>query len=286
MSHPITLHRPIIRYINRVYSKSINDIILNMSTDKTTIESYDKYTTKSAKKMQGGKNTKHTFLEKPAMYKMIPNIKGKSVLCIGCGTGEECQHIKSLGAKRVVGIDISKERVKFLKEKNPNMEFYAMDMEKLNFPSNSFDFIYSSLALHYSKDWTKILGKVSKMLKKNGAFLFSTHHPVKWGAEINKAVDKSAFLMGYKKDESGKGKVYGDYLTTRKVSDILSEDLKVTYYHRPISAMISDIIKSGFVISNFVEPKPLKSVIKQKPEFYEIYSKIPMYLIFEIKKSK
>lgn len=45
-----------------------------MSTDKTTIESYDKYTTKSAEKMRSGKNTKHTFLEKPAMYKMIPNL--------------------------------------------------------------------------------------------------------------------------------------------------------------------------------------------------------------------
>lgn len=255
-----------------------------MPTDKTTIESYNKYTLKCAEKMRSGKNIKHTYLEKPAMYKKIPNIKGKTVLCIGCGTGEECQHIKSLGAKRVVGIDISNERINFLKKTIPNLEFHTMDMEKLNFPDNSFDFIYSSLALHYSKDWTKILTKVSRILKKNGTFLFSTHHPVKWGAEINKAVDKKSFLMGYQNNGPKEGKIFGDYLTTRKVSDVLSDDFKVTYYHRPISEMISDILKSGFIVSDFIEPKPLKSVLKVKPEFYKIYSKIPMYVIFEIRK--
>ena len=256
-----------------------------MSTNKTTIESYNKYTVECAEKMRGGKNTKHTYLEKPAMYRKIPNLKGKEVLCIGCGTGEECEHIKSLGAKRIVGIDISKERINFLKKILPSLEFHTMDMEKLNFSDNSFDFIYSSLALHYSKDWPKIFSKVSKILKKNGTFLFSTHHPVKWGAEINKAVYKKSFLMGYQNNKYKEGKVFGDYLTTRKIDDILSENFKVTYYHRPISAMISDIIKSGFIINDFIEPKPLKSVLKVKPEFYKIYSKIPMYVIFEIRKS-
>src|SRR3989344_1668750 len=207
-----------------------------MATDKTTIESYNKYTIKSAEKMRSGKNIKHTFLEKPAMYKKLPDLKGKTVLCIGCGTGEECEHIKSLGAKRVVGIDISKERINFL--------------------------------------------------KKDGMFLFSTHHPIKWGAEINKLKDKNTFLLGYKKYKSGESKVFGDYLTTRKINDVLSsEGFKVSYYHRPISELISDIIKSGFIISDFIEPKPLKSVLKVRPEFYKIYSKIPLYMIFELKKN-
>ena len=195
-----------------------------------------------------------------------------------------CTH-KSLGAKRVIGIDISKERINFVKKSYPDLEFYTMDMEKLDFAYNSFDFVYSSLALHYAKDWSKILKKVYKILKKDGIFLFSTHHPIKWGAEINKLKDKNSFLLGYKKYKSGESKVFGDYLTTRKINDTLSsEGFKVSYYHRPISEIISDIITSGFIISDFIEPKPLKSVIKEKPDFYKIYSKIPLYMIFELKK--
>ena len=66
--------------------------------------------------MRSGKNIAHKFLEKPAMYKKLPDLKDKSILCIGCGTGEECEHLKSLGAKRVVGIDISKGLIDFAKK--------------------------------------------------------------------------------------------------------------------------------------------------------------------------
>src|SRR3989338_3961687 len=168
-----------------------------MATDKKTIKFYGNYALKWAEKMRSGKNVAHKFLEKPAMYKNLPNLKGKSVLCIGCGTGEECKHLESLGAKRVVGIDISKGLIDFAKKSYPDFEFHVMDMEKLNFPDNSFDFVYSSLTMHYIKDWTKTLNDIHKILKKDGTFLFSTHHPVKWGASVNRSKEKNSFLMGY-----------------------------------------------------------------------------------------
>lgn len=154
------------------------------------------------------------------MYKKLPNLKDKSVLCIGCGTGEECEHLKSLGAKRVVGIDTSKGLIDFAKKSYPDLEFHVMDMEKLNFTDDSFDFVYSSLTMHRVKDWTKTLRGVYKILKKGGTFVFSTHHPVKWGAEVNRSKEKDLFLIGYEKYESGEGKVFGDYLNTRKIDDI------------------------------------------------------------------
>jgi len=140
-----------------------------MPTDKKTIKSYNEYALKWLEKMRSGKNIAHKFLEKPAMYKKLPNPKNKSVLCIGCGTGEECEHLKSLGAKKVVGIDISKEMIDFAKKSYPDLEFLVMDMEKLNFSENSFDFVYSSLTMHYVnyvKSWTKTLRGVYKVLKK------------------------------------------------------------------------------------------------------------------------
>jgi len=255
-----------------------------MATDKRTIKSYDEYALKWAERMRSGKNVAHKFLEKPAMYKKLSDLKDKSVLCIGCGTGEECEHLKSLGAKRIVGVDISKGLIDFAKKSYPDLEFQVMDMEKLNFADDSFDFVYSSLTMHYVKDWTETLRGVYKILKEGGTFVFSTHHPVKWGAGVNRSNEKDSFLMGYEKYESGESKIFGDYLNTRKIDDIWFNEFKVSYYHRPLSEIISDIIKSGFVISDFVEPKPLKSIIKEKPNFYDIHSKIPLFMIFELKK--
>lgn len=255
-----------------------------MPTDKKTIKSYDNYASQWAQKLRNGNNPAHKFLEKPAMYKKLPNLKRKAVLCLGCGTGEECEHLKSLGTKRVVGVDISRGLINFAKKSYPDLEFYVMDMEKLNFAANSFDFVYSSLTMHYVRNWTKTLLGVYKVLKKGGTFLFSTHHPVKWGAEIKRSKKKNTFLMGYEKYRTGKCKVLGDYLNTRKIHDIWFNEFKVSYYHRPLSEIISDIIKSGFVISDFIEPKPQKAALKEKPNFYSYHTKIPLFMIFELTK--
>ena len=255
-----------------------------MATDKKTIKSYDDYALKWAERMRGGKNIAHKFLEKPAMYKKLPDLKGKSVLCIGCGTGEECEHLKSLGAEKVVGVDISKGLIELAKKSYPNLEFFVMDMEKLDFPKNSFDVIYSSLTMHYVENWTKTLKSIHNVLKDNGTFLFSTHHPVKWGAKTNRSEEKDSFLMGYEKYKNGKCEVFGDYLNTRKIDDIWFNEFNVTYYHRSLSEIIGDILKSGFMITDFIEPKPLEEVSRENGNFYKIHAKIPLFMIFELKK--
>ncbi|OWK27122.1 MAG: hypothetical protein US76_00675 [Parcubacteria group bacterium GW2011_GWA2_38_13b] len=135
--------------------------------------------------------------------------------------------------------------------------------------------------------------RIRNALKNNGTFLFSTHHPVSWGAETNRSKEKYSSLLGYEKYKDGKCEVFGSYLNTKKINDIMFNefnaidfpDIKVTYYHRPLSNIIGDILKSGFMITDFIEPKPLKSVIKNScPGFYKGYSKIPIFMIFELKK--
>lgn len=254
-----------------------------MATDKKTVKSYDNYAVEWAKLMRSGENIAHTYLEKPAMYKKLPNLKGKSVLCIGSGTGEECEYLKSLGAKRVVGIDISKGLVKVARDSYPNLEFYVMDMEKLKFPSNTFDFVYSSLVMHYVKDWTKSLKNINAVLEKGGSYLLSTHHPLKWGAEIRRNKNDMSALMGYTK-KANSVTIAGDYFNTRKINDIWFDNFRVSYYHKPLQEIVSEVLNSGFLISDFIEPKPLLSVKKKRRSFWDIHSKIPLFLILELKK--
>jgi len=256
-----------------------------MPSDKKVIWSYNKYADKWAKKMRSGGNNAHKYLEKPAMYAKLPDLRNKSVLCVGCGTGEECGYIKSLGVKKIIGIDISKEIIRNAKERYPEIKFHVMDMEKINFKRSSFDFVYSSLVLHYLKDWTKVLKNIHKVLKKNGTFLFSTHHPMRWGAEKKRFKDKKSILMGYTKYSDGKRyQVYGDYFKTRKIKDLWFDKFEISYYHRPLSSTVRDILKSGFEIIDFIEPKAINSVKNKDKMFWDIRRKIPLFMIFELRK--
>ena len=38
----------------------------------------------------------HSYYEKPAMYNALPNLKGKKVLSLGCGSGEDSHYLKNM----------------------------------------------------------------------------------------------------------------------------------------------------------------------------------------------
>ncbi|PIS04898.1 MAG: hypothetical protein COT81_03960 [Candidatus Buchananbacteria bacterium CG10_big_fil_rev_8_21_14_0_10_42_9] len=256
-----------------------------MSLNRKTKKSYNAYAEKWAEKMRSGQNIAHTYLEKPAMYDTLPNVRGKSVLCIGCGTGEECYYLKSQGAKYVIGIDISNKLIDVARQSYPGIEFEVMDMEKLVFPQKKFDVVYSSLALHYVKNWTRVLENIHRVLKVGGVFLFSTHHPAKWGAEIVRGKKKNTFMLGYEKSkDSDDCKIHGDYLTERKINDTWFDEFPVSYYHKPISTIVKSVLEAGFEILDFLEPKAVTGAKKVKNNFWHIHQKIPLFMILKLKR--
>lgn len=255
-----------------------------MSTDKETVDSYSNYAKQWAARMRSGENTAHEYLEKPAMYKRLPDLTGKSVLAVGCGTGEECEHLKSLGASKVVGIDVSEGLIEYAKKSYSDIEFHVMDMENIEL-DQTFDFVYSSLVMHYVESWEKTLSSISAVMKDGATLLFSTHHPATWGAERTRAADERTSLLGYKKlKKNQECEIVGDYLNTRKINDVWFGNFDVSYYHRSLEAIIADILKSGFEIIDFAEPKAVPAAKDKDKVFYEIHDKIPLFMIFALRK--
>jgi ubiquinone/menaquinone biosynthesis C-methylase UbiE len=257
-----------------------------MPTDIKTVNSYNKYALQWAERIRSKRNLAHEYLEKPAMKKLLPDIKGKRVLCIGCGTGEECQYILKKGAKSVMGIDISKKVIDIARKSFKKIEFKLMDMEKLDFSQSSFDVVYSSLALHYLKDWRAIFSEINRVLVPNGYFLFSTHHPVYWSSKKIKKNGFKKVQLGFQtSDNLNSVKFMGDYFSIRKIKDIWFNELEVSYYNKPFSEIINEIVASRFSIRCCLEPKAVDSAKKVDNKFYKIHNRIPIFIIFLLQKS-
>jgi len=259
-----------------------------MSTDQKTIDAYDKHARSWADSKQDIKDSIsifHVFLEKPALYGKLPNLKGKSVLCVGCGSGEEVEHLKSHGAEKVVGIDISSGLIEIAKKNYPNLEFHTMDAEKLDFPKESFDVVFSSLTMHYLESWTKALEGMYEVLKPNGECIFSITHPFFSATKKHEDEKVKSRTFGYREHkESHTCEVTGDYLNPKKVEVCIGKDLVVTNYHRPLSIIMKEIVSSGFEVVDIVEPKALDESKKDNPIFWEVHQKIPEFMIFELMK--
>jgi SAM-dependent methyltransferase len=272
------------------------------------MSSYNSYSQGWIQKKSSSQHYAHQYLEKPAMYAKLSDLKGKKVLCLGCGSGEECLELLERGASFVLGIDLSSELVDYAKMvyadqiESGDMDFACGDIADLdNVLKNyfkqdlgdlgddfvyQFDFVFSSLTIHYIENWQKLFESIKTILVPYGKALFSTHHPIKWGAKTVRGKDSNSFILGYKKDKLNPNiyDVYGDYLTPRAIDDQLFGKLPITYYHKPISQIWKEILGSGLELSDIIEPLPVSETKVSKPDFYHTYSKIPLFLIFELSK--
>ena len=48
-------------------------------------------------------------IETPILFAMLPDLRGKKVLDIGCGMGQHAKQYAEMGAESVLGIDISEK---------------------------------------------------------------------------------------------------------------------------------------------------------------------------------
>ena len=96
------------------------------------------------------------------LQKILPNFHGKKVLDLGCGYGWHCKYAVENGAQYVLGTDISHKMLETAKERNnsPKIEYQCIAMEDLDFPSETFDIVLSSLAFHYVKDFEPLIANI------------------------------------------------------------------------------------------------------------------------------
>jgi SAM-dependent methyltransferase len=89
--------------------------------------------------------------EWPALRALLPELRGLSVLDLGCGFGWFCRWARERGAASVLGVDISDRMLARAKAETHDaaISYAKADLEHLDLPSRSFDLAYSSLALHY-----------------------------------------------------------------------------------------------------------------------------------------
>lgn len=218
------------------------------------------------------------LLEQPAMAKLLPDLRGKSVLDLGCGYGHNCIDFVNRGAERVVGIDISEKMLSVAKAESSHekIEYRNMSMTDISQLNEKFDFIYSSLAFHYVEDFEAFAKDMYSVLNSGGQLLFSQEHPI-----ITATVDGNGH---FNKDENGNriSYTFSNYNEPgeRKIHWYVDGVVK---YHRTFGGIITALAKAGFIIEEVCEPVPEAWAVEKLPTIVKEYIK-PNFLIVEARK--
>jgi SAM-dependent methyltransferase len=249
------------------------------------VNNYDDVAVKRAIEFATGGNTNHEFIEKPTMYSLIPEVTGKKVLCLGCGTGEESAELVRRGAD-VLGIDLSKVSIEYAREHVPGARFEVLNMDTgLASLANDgpFSLIYSSLAIHYSNDLEKLFQTCKELLEPGGYFVFSTGHPVKWASQTHRDphdTAKKSHRMGYIRSGNDV-EVWGNYLQTIQQTHTYPDGLVQQFWTRPPSAIFALLKQAGFTVTDFLEPAPIAEAENVDPALWGVYTKLPCFMMFK-----
>ena len=204
---------------------------------------------------------------------LMPALRNKTVLDLGCGFGWHCRYAREQKAASVTGVDISEKMLDKAREKteDPLISYIQMPIEDVNFSKEQFDVVISSLAFHYIKSFEAICKKVYACLKPGGTFVFSVEHPIFTSREEQDwSVDDQGNRLHWPVDN----------YQLEGVRDTTFLTGNVVKYHRTISTYINDLVGVGFNIKAVEEPMPPDDML---PEMKD-ENRRPMFLMIKAEK--
>ena len=232
--------------------------------------------------MRGNEINANNLIEVPIMKEMLPDLKDKSILDLGCGAGDMDTYFIKNGAKNVLATDISENMIKTAKQVNGNIniEYKVLKMEDLHTINNNFDIVYSSLAFHYIDDFDKLLKDIYNLLSTNGTLIFSQESP------INMATAKESENAQNKIEIDGKKYHLLHGYCREGERNVWWNDTFVTKYHRTYATLVNLLIKNNFEIIEIKDSYASPEAIKLCPKYALQIDKPYFTFVKAVKKSK
>ncbi|REC49656.1 class I SAM-dependent methyltransferase [Chryseobacterium pennipullorum] len=207
---------------------------------------------------------------------MIPDLKDKTILDLGCGFGWHCRYAVENGAESVTGIDLSEKMLNKAQEinKHEKIRYERKAVEDVSYSDETFDIVLSSLTLHYVESFGTVTKNIYQWLKNGGHFIFSVEHPV-FTAEGGQdwVYDKDGQKTCWPVDQY--------FIEGERNTTFLGEN--VIKYHRTLTSYLNTLLQHGFKIKQIIEPEPGSDLLKEIPEMKEELRR-PMMLLISAEK--
>ncbi len=206
------------------------------------------------------------WLERPALRSLVPApLHGATVLDAGCGSGAQCEWLRSEGAE-VVGIDLSPAMVAEARARCGDAgTFLAADLaEPLALLPETIDGITCSLVLHYLADWQVALRSFATVLRPGGWLVASLDHP---------------FAPPLPGQQEG-------YFDTELVADTwMKGGVEVTqrFWRRPLAAVVDAFADAGFAVERVVEAQPSAEALARFPEDLHRVVGVPWFIVYRLR---
>ncbi len=207
---------------------------------------------------------------------LFPDVTGRRVLDLGCGTGQLARHLAAQGAAEVIGVDVSERMLGLARTQwaHPRVRYERAAIEAIGFAPARFDLVVSVLALHYVDDYRRLISRIAGWLTPGGVLVYSTEHPI-FTARLP--------YDGWVREEGGRTRwALNDY-TDEGARDETWFVAGVRKAHRTIATLMNGLTESGLTIERVVEPVPREEWLASHPSMRDERRR-PMFLLVRASK--
>jgi ubiquinone/menaquinone biosynthesis C-methylase UbiE len=212
-------------------------------------------------------------LNTPAFLAMLPDVRGRVGLDVGCGEGHNTRLLAARGAD-MTAIDVSRVFLRHAvaaERLQPHAIHYVhASAGHVPCADGTFDFVTAFMSLMDMPGLERVLAEIHRVLRPGGFLQASIEHP--------------CFATPYRRNlRDANRRTYalevGDYF--RRLDGTLAEwtfsaapaevrdsvlPFRIPRFNRPLGQWINLLIDSGFVIERLEEPRPDDEAVRAYPK--------------------
>jgi 2-polyprenyl-3-methyl-5-hydroxy-6-metoxy-1,4-benzoquinol methylase len=221
---------------------------------------------------RAGADVYRDYLNTPAFFEMLPDIKGLEGIDIGCGEGHNTRLLAKQGA-RVTGIDIAElfiDKAREWEEAEPlQIRYQVASAVALPFDNQRFDFATAFMCFMDIPETEQVLREAYRVLKPGGFLQFSISHPCYTTPHRKNLRDANG--TNYAVEIGGYFAADGfidEWIFTEAPPELLEglSAFRIPHFNRTISEWVNTLTAAGFVIEQMAEPTPSAAQIKEMPK--------------------
>jgi SAM-dependent methyltransferase len=189
-----------------------------------------------------------------ATLRLCGDVKGKRLLDLGCGAGENAIVFSKQGA-HVIAIDKSLAQLSLARKQadaaDVRVEWHDSDAADLAFlRADSIDIAFASGLLGEIEDADRLFRQVHRVLRPGAPFVFSFDHPMSLAVGREGAGPGTLPL--------GAIEVRRSYFDAGPV-EIIHEDERIRVFPRTIADVFASLHRAGYRVDMLVEAAPVHS---------------------------
>ena len=225
---------------------------------------------------RAGYDTYRDYLNTPAFFDLLPDVRDLSGLDIGCGEGNNTRALAEHGA-RMTAIDVSEVFVRATDESEGDkplvINYSVASAVELPFSDAHFDFATGFMSFMDIPETERVIAEAYRVIKPGGFLQFSILHPcydtkhrvnlrdeegISYAIEVGDYFDKLD------------GEV-AEWIFSAWPGDVEAGILpfKTPRFTRTISQWLNLLIDAGFTLERLEEPHPSDEVVKECPNIQD-----------------